>query len=252
MKIDLNCDLGEAFGNYSFGGDHQIIPLITSANIACGFHAGDENVMYETVKLAKENGVGIGAHPGFHDIQGFGRRNMDLTPDEIYTLVAYQIGALSAFCRIHDVKINHVKPHGALYNMGARDKDIAHAIAQAVYDVDPSLILVGLSNTLLVSEAEAVGLKAANEVFADRRYEENGQLVSRKEADAVLTDTDEAIEQVVKMVKENKVIAKTGKEIELKADTICVHGDGAHALEFVSKIRERLTKEGILITKLGG
>lgn len=252
MKIDLNCDLGEAFGNYSFGGDYQIIPLITSANIACGFHAGDENVMYETVKLAKENGVGIGAHPGFHDIQGFGRRNMDLSPDEIYTLVAYQIGALSAFCRIHDVKINHVKPHGALYNMGARDKDIAHAIAQAVYDVDPSLILVGLSNTLLVSEAEAVGLKAANEVFADRRYEENGQLVSRKEADAVLTDTDEAIEQVVKMVKENKVIAKTGKEIELKADTICVHGDGAHALEFVSKIRERLTKEGISITKLGG
>lgn len=252
MKIDLNCDLGEAFGNYSFGGDHQIIPLITSANIACGFHAGDENVMYETVKLAKENGVGIGAHPGFHDIQGFGRRNMDLSPDEIYTLVAYQIGALSAFCRIHDVKINHVKPHGALYNMGARDKDIAHAIAQAVYDVDPSLILVGLSNTLLVSEAKAVGLKAANEVFADRRYEENGQLVSRKEADAVLTDTDEAIEQVVKMVKENKVIAKTGKEIELKADTICVHGDGAHALEFVSKIRERLTKEGISITKLGG
>ncbi|PTJ24989.1 LamB/YcsF family protein [Staphylococcus simulans] len=252
MKIDLNCDLGEAFGNYSFGGDHQIIPLITSANIACGFHAGDENVMYETVKLAKENGVGIGAHPGFHDIQGFGRRNMDLSPDEIYTLVLYQIGALSAFCRIHDVKINHVKPHGALYNMGARDKDIAHAIAQAVYDVDPSLILVGLSNTLLVSEAEAVGLKAANEVFADRRYEENGQLVSRKEADAVLTDTDEAIEQVVKMVKENKVIAKTGKEIELKADTICVHGDGAHALEFVSKIRERLTKEGISITKLGG
>lgn len=252
MKIDLNCDLGEAFGNYSFGGDHQIIPLITSANIACGFHAGDENVMYETVKLAKKNGVGIGAHPGFHDIQGFGRRNMDLSPDEIYTLVAYQIGALSAFCRIHDVKINHVKPHGALYNMGARDKDIAHAIAQAVYDVDPSLILVGLSNTLLVSEAEAVGLKAANEVFADRRYEENGQLVSRKEADAVLTDTDEAIEQVVKMVKENKVIAKTGKEIELKADTICVHGDGAHALEFVSKIRERLTKEGISITKLGG
>lgn len=252
MKIDLNCDLGEAFGNYSFGGDHQIIPLITSANIACGFHAGDENVMNETVKLAKEHGVGIGAHPGFHDLQGFGRRNMDLSPDEIYTLVAYQLGALSAFCRIHDVKINHVKPHGALYNMGARDKAIAHAIAQAVYDVDPSLILVGLSNTLLVSEAQAIGLKAANEVFADRRYEENGQLVSRKESDAVLTDTDEAIEQVVKMVKENKVIAKTGKEIELKADTICVHGDGAHALEFVSKIRERLTKEGISITKLGG
>ncbi|ANZ32487.1 5-oxoprolinase subunit PxpA [Staphylococcus carnosus] len=252
MQVDLNCDLGEAFGNYSFGGDHQIIPLITSANIACGFHAGDENVMNETVKLAKEHGVGIGAHPGFHDLQGFGRRNIDMAPDEIYTLVAYQLGALSAFSRIHDVKINHVKPHGALYNMGARDKDIAHAIAQAVYDVDPSLILVGLSNTLLISEAEAVGLKTASEVFADRRYESNGQLVSRKESDAVISDTEAAINQVVKMVKDNKVTAKDGTEIDIQADTICVHGDGAHALEFVSKIRERLTKEGISITKLGG
>lgn len=252
MKIDLNCDLGEAFGNYSFGGDIDIIPLITSANVACGFHAGDWNVMHETVKLAKESNIGIGAHPGLPDLQGFGRRNMDISPDEIYNIVTYQLGALNSFCQIHDTRINHVKPHGALYQMGARDKDIAHAIAQAVYDFDPELIYVGLSNTLLISEAEKVGLTAASEVFADRRYEEDGQLVSRKEPDAVLTDKDEAINQVLKMVKDQQVVTKTGKVIDLKADTICVHGDGANALEFVRNIRETLNKEGVSITQLGG
>lgn len=252
MKVDLNCDLGEAFGNYSFGGDDQIIPLITSANIACGFHAGDQYVMNQTVELAKANGVGIGAHPGLPDLQGFGRRNMDLSPKEIYDIVIYQLGALSGFCNVHQVKINHVKPHGALYQMGARDKAIAHAIAQAVYDFDESLIYVGLSNTLLVTEAQAVGLTTASEVFADRRYEDDGQLVSRKESDALITDTEEAIEQVVKMVKSQKVITKNNKEIDIQADTICVHGDGEHALEFVTKIRERLSKEGVSISKLGG
>ncbi|MFH4904356.1 5-oxoprolinase subunit PxpA [Staphylococcus cohnii] len=252
MKVDLNCDLGEAFGNYSFGGDDQIIPLITSANIACGFHAGDQHVMNQTVELAKANGVGIGAHPGLPDLQGFGRRNMDLSPKEIYDIVIYQLGALSGFCNVHQVKINHVKPHGALYQMGARDKAIAHAIAQAVYDFDESLIYVGLSNTLLVTEAQAVGLNTASEVFADRRYEDDGQLVSRKESDALITDTEEAIEQVVKMVKSQKVITKNNKEIDIQADTICVHGDGEHALEFVTKIRERLSKEGVSISKLGG
>ena len=252
MKVDLNCDLGEAFGNYSFGGDDQIIPLITSANIACGFHAGDQHVMNHTVELAKANGIGIGAHPGLPDLQGFGRRNMDLSPIEIYDLVIYQLGALSGFCNVHQVKINHVKPHGALYQMGARNKAIAHAIAQAVYDFDESLIYVGLSNTLLVTEAQAVGLTTASEVFADRRYEDDGQLVSRKESDALITDTEEAIEQVVKMVKSQKVITKNNKEIDIQADTICVHGDGEHALEFVTKIRERLSKEGVSISKLGG
>ncbi|BGE82273.1 LamB/YcsF family protein [Staphylococcus petrasii] len=250
MKIDLNCDLGEAFGNYSFGGDKDIIPLITSANVACGFHAGDENVMNDTVKIAKDNGVSIGAHPGLPDLKGFGRRNIDIAPQEVYNLMIYQLGALEGFCKAHGTRINHVKPHGALYNMGAKDKDIAHAIAQAVYDFDSSLILVGLSNSLLISEAESVGLKTASEVFADRRYEDNGQLVSRKEADAVITDTDEALDQVIKMVTENKVISKNGKEIDLKADTICVHGDGAHALDFVSQIRKKLTKEGIDIQSL--
>lgn len=252
MKVDLNCDLGEAFGNYSFGGDEQIIPLITSANVACGFHASDQHVMNQTIKRAKEHNIGIGAHPGLPDLQGFGRRNMDLSPDEIYDIVIYQLGALSGFCKIHNVKINHVKPHGALYQMGARDKDIAHAIAQAVYDFDESLYYVGLSNTLLISEAKKIGLKTASEVFADRRYEDDGQLVSRKADDALITDTKEAIAQVVKMVKSKSVITKNNREIDIEADTICVHGDGAHALEFVSEIKERLSKEGVSITKLGG
>ena len=235
MKVDLNCDLGEAFGNYSFGGDKDIIPLITSANIACGFHAGDENVMNQTVKLAKENHVSIGAHPGLPDLKGFGRRKMDISPTEVYNLIVYQLGALE---------------HGALYNMGAKNKAIAKAIAKAVYDFDSTIVLVGLSNSLLISEAKAIGLKTASEVFADRRYEDNGQLVSRKEPDAVITDSDEALKQVLKMVTENKVISRNGKEIDLETDTICVHGDGKHALEFVEQIRKKLTKEGIDIQSL--
>ncbi|MEX2947437.1 5-oxoprolinase subunit PxpA [Staphylococcus warneri] len=250
MQIDLNCDLGEAFGNYSFGGDKDILPLITSANIACGFHAGDANVMNETIQLAKRHNIGIGAHPGLPDLQGFGRRKLDMSTEEVYNIVVYQLGALNGFCQIHDVKMNHVKPHGALYQMGAKDKSIASAIAQAVYDFDKTLIFVGLANTLLISEAKKIGLKTASEVFADRRYEDDGQLVSRKEPDAVISDSDEALNQVVKMVTENKVISKNNKEITLQADTICVHGDGAHALEFVTKIREKLTKEGIDIQSL--
>ncbi|EHJ06693.1 5-oxoprolinase subunit PxpA [Staphylococcus simiae] len=250
MKIDLNCDLGEAFGNYSFGGDQQIIPLITSANIACGFHAGDENVINGTVKLAKDNNVGIGAHPGLPDLQGFGRRNMDMTLDEIYNLVIYQLGALQGFCKIHQVNINHVKPHGALYQMGAKNKDIARKIAQAVYDFDSSLVFVGLANSYLISEAQKIGLITASEVFADRRYESNGQLVSRKEKDAVITDTNEALKQVITMVTEQQVVSKDGEVIDLQADTICVHGDGAHALEFVTNIRQQLMKEGVEIQSL--
>lgn len=250
MKVDLNCDLGEAFGNYSFGGDKDIIPLITSANIACGFHAGDENVMNQTVKLAKENHVSIGAHPGLPDLKGFGRRKMDINPTEVYNLIVYQLGALEGFCKVHQTRINHVKPHGALYNMGAKNKAIAKAIAKAVYDFDSTIVLVGLSNSLLISEAKAIGLKTASEVFADRRYEDNGQLVSRKELDAVITDSDEALKQVLKMVTENKVISRNGKEIDLETDTICVHGDGKHALEFVEQIRKKLTKEGIDIQSL--
>ncbi|MCH8651517.1 5-oxoprolinase subunit PxpA [Staphylococcus lugdunensis] len=250
VTVDLNCDLGEAYGNYSFGNDETIIPLITSANIACGFHAGDENVLNETVKLAVKHQIKIGAHPGFPDLKGFGRRKMALSYQEIYNAIIYQLGALNGFCKLYNTKIHHVKPHGALYNMGAIDSTVAQAIAQAVYDFDSELILVGLANTLLISEAEKIGLHAASEVFADRRYENNGQLVNRRENDAVITDTDEALQQVIKMVKENKVTSRDGKDITLQADTICVHGDSAHALDFVSQIRKTLMKEGIDIQSL--
>lgn len=194
--------------------------------------------MNQTVNLAKENHVSIGAHPGFPDLKGFGRRKMDISPTEVYNLIVYQLGALEGFCKVHQTRINHVKPHGALYNMGAKNKAIAKAIAKAVYDFDSTIVLVGLSNSLLISEAQAIGLKTASEVFADRRYEDNGQLVSRKEPDAVITDSDEALKQVLKMVTENKVISRNGKEIDLETDTICVHGDGKHALEFVEQIRK--------------
>ena len=207
MQIDLNCDLGEAFGNYSFGGDNDIIPLITSANIACGFHAGDENVMNETIQLAKNN-VGIGAHPGLPDLQGFGRRKMDIKPKRNLQFSCLPIRCFEWFCKIHGARINHVKPHGALYNMGAKNKEIAQAIAQAVYDFDKSVVLVGLSNTLLISEAEALGLRTASEVFADRRYEDDGQLVSRQESDATITNTDEALQQVLKWLLKIKLLVK--------------------------------------------
>ncbi|MBI5975868.1 5-oxoprolinase subunit PxpA [Staphylococcus canis] len=251
-KVDLNCDLGESFGNYQIGNDSSIIPLITSANVACGFHAGDPDVMAKTVKLAKAHQVGIGAHPGFNDLQGFGRRNLDMSPEEIYNMVIYQIGALKSFCDVENVPLNHVKPHGALYQMGARNPEIARVIAQAVYDVDPNIHFVGLSNSILIDEAKKVGLKTASEVFADRRYENDGQLVSRKKDGAVIEDTDEALKQVVRMVTEGKVTAITGEDVDISADTICVHGDGAHALEFVEQIRKKLSEVNIDIVKLGG
>lgn len=251
-KVDLNCDLGESFGNYTIGNDYKVIPLITSANVACGFHAGDPMVIQKTVHLAKENEVSVGAHPGFPDLQGFGRRSLDMTHDDIYSMLIYQIGAVRAFCNLHDVPLNHVKPHGALYQMGAKDRAIARVIAQAVFDIDPNLIFVGLSQSYLIEEAQKVGLQTASEVFADRRYEANGQLVSRKHNHAVIEDTEEAISQVVKMVTQGTVTATNGEDIHIKADTICVHGDGAHVLEFVKQIRDALSKVGVNIVKLGG
>lgn len=252
MKIDLNCDLGESFGNYQIGNDREVLPLITSANVACGFHAGDENVMAQTVKWAKESGVSVGAHPGFPDLQGFGRRNMDMSLTEIYNMVVYQVGALKMFCDLHGVKLNHVKPHGALYQMAVRDEAIAKAVASAVYDIDPQLYLVGLSNSILVDVGKAQGLKVASEVFADRRYERDGQLVSRKKEGATIEDTEEAIAQVIQMVKEGTVKSISGEVIDIQADTICVHGDGAHALEFVKEIRSRLSEVNVDIVTLGG
>lgn len=188
MKIDLNCDLGESFGNYKIGMDEEVIKYISSANIACGFHASDPLVMVKTVSLAKENGVSIGAHPGYPDLVGFGRRNMNVAPEELKAMVQYQIGALNAFCKSAGIKMNHVKPHGAMYNMAAKDEKLALAIAEGIAEVDYSLILLGLSGSQLLTAAATVGLKCANEVFADRAYEEDGSLVARTKGGAVITD----------------------------------------------------------------
>ncbi len=247
MKIDLNCDLGESFGNYKIGMDEEVIKFISSANIACGFHASDPLVMEKTVALAKENGVKVGAHPGFPDLAGFGRRNINVSPAELKAMVMYQVGALAAFCKAKGVKMNHVKPHGAMYNMAAKDIKLALAIAEGIAQVDDSLILLGLSGSQLLKAAQEVGLKSAAEVFADRAYEEDGSLAARTKAGAVIADENEVIERVIKMIKLGKVQTITGKEIEIKPDSICVHGDNPKALNFVKLIRQRLTQENIKI-----
>ena len=250
FKVDLNCDLGESFGNYKIGGDDKIIPLISSANVACGFHAGDPVVMKKTIETAKKNNIGIGAHPGFLDLMGFGRREMKISIDEAKAYVLYQLGALGAFCKSEGVKLQHVKPHGALYNMSAKDYNLAKAICEAIADFDSSLIILGLSGSETLRAAKDLGLKYASEVFADRAYEEDGSLVARSKEGAMIHDENETIKRVIKMITEQKVTSITGKEIPIKADSICVHGDGEKALLFVKKIREKLENEGIIIQKL--
>lgn len=250
MKIDLNCDLGESFGCYKIGMDSEVIKFISSANVACGFHASDPVVMAETVKLAKENGVSVGAHPGFPDLVGFGRRNIDVSAKELKAMVQYQIGALKAFCAAGGIKMSHVKPHGAMYNMAAKDASMAFAIAEGIAEVDPSLVLLGLSGSKLLEAAGKAGLKCASEVFADRAYEEDGSLVARSKSGAVITDAEEAISRVICMVKHGKVKAVTGKEISISPDSVCVHGDNPKALGFVKLIHERLAAEGIKIESL--
>ena len=250
MKIDLNCDLGESFGNYKIGMDEEVIKFISSANIACGFHASDPLVMAKTVEMAKENRVKVGAHPGFPDLVGFGRRNMNVSSAELKTMVQYQIGALNAFCIAKGVKMNHVKPHGAMYNMAAKDVNLATSIAEGIAEVDSSLILLGLSGSQLINAAKQVGLKTAAEVFADRAYEEDGSLVARTKPGAVITNEDEVIERVIRMIKSGCVKSITGKEIPIQVDSICVHGDNPKALNFVKMIRERLLSENIKIEGL--
>ena len=249
-RVDLNSDLGESFGRYTIGADDKIIPLITSANVACGYHASDPVVMDKTIKLAKEAGIRVGAHPGFPDLMGFGRRNMVVSPAEAKAYTLYQLGALDAFCKANGVKMQHVKPHGAFYNMAAKDYKLSKAICEAIKDYDDSLIVMALSGGELIRAAQDLGLRAASEVFADRAYEEDGTLVNRSKEGAMITDENEAIARVVRMVKEQKVTAITGKDISIKADSICVHGDGAKALAFVEKIRAELTKEGVEICAL--
>mgnify|MGYP003455236911 FL=1 len=248
--VDLNCDMGESFGTYKMGNDEEILDFVTSANVACGFHAGDPSTMRKTVKLALDKGVGIGAHPGFQDLSGFGRRNLQVTPREAYEIVVYQIGALYGFVKAEGAEMQHVKPHGALFNMAATDPALAEAIAEAVYAVNPQSVLFGLSGSEIVKAGEKIGLRTANEVFSDRTYQTDGTLTSRKEANALITNTDTAIQQVVRMVKEGVVTSTSGIEVPIQADTVCIHGDGIHALDFARRISETLKTSGIDVKKI--
>ncbi|PLS14769.1 lactam utilization protein LamB [Bacillus sp. M6-12] len=248
--IDINCDMGESFGAYRMGRDEEILDFITSANIACGFHAGDPSTMRKTVQMALEKNVGIGVHPGLQDLAGFGRRDIQISPQEAYDLVLYQIGALYGFVKAEGGRLQHVKPHGALYNMAARSPKLSEAIAEAIYKVDPQLILVGLAESELVKAGEKAGLLSASEVFSDRTYQEDGSLTPRLESNALIKDHDAAIGQVIKIVKEGKVRSLQGTDIQIKADTVCIHGDGESALEFARYISNALRNVGIKIEKI--
>lgn len=245
--VDLNCDLGESFGRYTLGLDEVVIPMISSANIACGYHAGDPLVMDQTVRMAAEHGVSIGAHTGFPDLMGFGRRNMVVTAAEAKAYTQYQLGALMAFAAKYGVKVAHVKPHGAMYNMAAKDYALSKAICEAILEIDPSIRLLGLAGSEMIRAAKDTGLPYAQEVFADRAYEDDGTLVARSKPGAMITDEELAIDRVVDMVLHGRVISINGREVPLAADSICVHGDGEKAVEFVRKIRRALEEEGIEI-----
>ncbi len=250
-SLDLNCDMGESYGPWSVGSDAALLDYVTSANIACGFHAGDPGTMHKTVRLAIGKGVAVGAHPSLPDLQGFGRRAMSITPDEAYDLIVYQVGALAGFARALGGRLSHVKPHGALYNMAVMDRKLADAIAQAVKDTDPGLILFGLAFSELVRAGEEAGLTVANEVFADRTYQADGSLTPRSQANALIKDVDASIAHVRRMVGDGKVKSLQGTEVPVRADTLCIHGDEPTALEFVQKIRKALTDDGIRLAPVG-
>lgn len=250
-SLDLNCDMGESYGPWSVGNDAALLDYVTSANIACGFHAGDPATMHKTVQLAIEKGVAIGAHPSLPDLQGFGRRAMSITPDEAYDLIVYQVGALAGFAHALGGRLSHVKPHGALYNMAVMDRPLAQAIAEGVKDTDPGLVLFGLAFSELVRAGEEAGLTVANEVFADRTYQANGSLTPRSQPNALIKDVNESIEHVRRMVEDGKVKSLQGTEVAVRADTLCIHGDEPTALEFVQKIRKALTDSGIRLAPVG-
>ena len=250
MHIDLNCDMGESFGRYTLGDDATMLDVVTSANIACGLHAGDPSVMQATVALAAQKGVAVGAHPGYPDLQGFGRRAMAFTPTEIEATMLYQIGALAGFARAAGVPLVHVKPHGALYNVAARDQIFAEAIAQAVSAFDSGLIVVTLPNSALAHAALTAGLRVACEGFADRAHSEDGSLVPRSALGAVIHDPDLATARAIRMVTRGEVEAITGKVIPLHINTLCIHGDTPGAVAIASALRAALEAEGVVIAPL--
>ena len=247
-RIDFNCDMGESFGAYSLGLDAEIIKHITSANIACGFHGGDPQVMRRTVRLAEAHGVGIGAHPSFPDLQGFGRRNMSLAPDEVRNDIIYQVGALTAFTAAR--RLQHVKPHGALYNMAVAGGDMARAICEAVLEIDRSLILLVLAGSAFARIAREMGLRVAREAFADRAVNADGTLVPRSQPGAVIRDIDAVAERVVRIAIDGTAEAITGETIPMVADTICLHGDTPGAVTLASEIKARLQREGVQLARL--
>lgn len=244
-SIDLNCDMGEGCGN-----DPELLRYISSANIACGYHAGDEMTMRETVRLALENNVAIGAHPGFPDKENFGRTNMSMSPKEIREIVVDQISMLQEICLQSGGKLAHIKPHGALYNLSAKNEIVAGAIAEAVHKFDSDLILYGLSGSLSISAAEHVGLRTASEVFADRTYQNDGTLTSRSETNALIQASEDAVEHVLNMVKYRRVRTVDAVMLPIQADTVCTHGDGEHAVEFAKAVHDALISNGIRISSL--
>ena len=247
-SIDLNCDLGESFGPWVMGNDEAMIELATSVNVACGFHAGDADIMRKTVELAKARGVSIGAHPGYRDLHGFGRRPVPgLKSSEIENMVAYQIGALQAIATAAGHKVTHVKAHGALSNVACEDDMTARAIANAIKAVDPSLIFVVLADSRLVTAGEKANLPMVHEVFADRAYEDDGQLVSRRKPGAVLHDAGQITDRVVRMVEDGEVISVTGKRMKMRMDTVCIHGDTPGAVEIARVLRKGLSDAGIAV-----
>ena len=243
-SIDLNSDLGESFGAYKLGCDEEIIKYVTAANIACGWHAGDPMVMTKTVKMAHEHGVAVGAHPGLPDLMGFGRRKMNVSAAELKAYVKYQLGAMAAFTKAEGVPLHHMVPHGAISQF---NEEWAHAICEAVGEVDDNIIIYAIAGSNVDKAARAEGLKVASEIFADRAYMDDLSLAPRGMEGAMITDEEFAIERCIKMVKEGRVTGLSGKELEIQGDTLCVHGDGPKALAFVQKIREAFKQEGIEI-----
>ena len=248
-KIDLNCDMGESFGMYKMGLDEEVIKYISSANIACGFHAGDPMWMRHTVGLAEEHGVAVGAHPSFPDLVGFGRRNVSATPEEAKADIVYQIGALRAFTSTQSLQ--HVKPHGAMYNQAVDDEPLARAICEAVLEVDPTLVLVALTDSRWTAIAEDMGLRVAREIFADRALNADGTLVSRSSPGAVIEDVDEVADRSLKMVTQGVATAISGEELEVQADSLCIHGDTPGAVEMAAVLRRELDAAGVDIVPLG-
>jgi UPF0271 protein len=248
--IDLNCDMGESFGAYTIGADAEVMGSISSASIACGFHAGDPGVMRRTVRLARDAGVAVGAHPGFPDLTGFGRRELKASAQEIEDMVVYQVGALAAIAQSEGVRLQHVKAHGALYNMAARDRSLADAIARAVASFDPSLCLFGLPGSELIRAGAACGLRVVSEGFADRAYEPDGSLASRSHTGAVIHDTQAVVRRAVRMAVEGKVTANDGSDVDLQVETICTHGDTQGAQELTRAIRDGLARAGVQVTPL--